>query len=205
MARESDEGRFVAMTPSSARTGPCAVLPGELHSTPAIAVSESLESRHTQLLYIPPDNDRFFDTQETPSFSHRPYDDTQEEAFFDCMEEEDDQHYLPIQQPRLNKKRKREEGPIGNNWGKKSHFFSNRKASSEHPPTLQIHGGGHTKKHKRRKSQKQQRYNKQPQMTGSRPKEKAQGSSHQCKQRRKKKRPKQGLLDRQQDWSWARR
>jgi hypothetical protein len=79
------------------------------------------------MLHISPDNDKFFDAQETPSFSPRPYDDTQEEAFFDCMEEEDDQHYLPIQQPWLNKKRKREEGPTGNNWGKKSHFFSNRK------------------------------------------------------------------------------
>jgi hypothetical protein len=68
------------------------------------------------MLHIPPDHDRFFDTQETPSFSPRPYNNTQEEAFFDCVEEEDDQYYLPIQQPRLNKKRKREDGPTGNNW-----------------------------------------------------------------------------------------
>jgi hypothetical protein len=48
------------------------------------------------MLHISPsDTDKFFDAQETPSFSSRAYDDTQEEAFFDCMEKEDDQHYLP--------------------------------------------------------------------------------------------------------------
>ena len=155
------------------------------------------------MFHISPDNDKFFDAQETPSFSPRASDDTQVEAFFDCMEEEDDQHYLLIQQPWLNRKRKREEGPTGNDWGKKTCFFSNRKASSEHPPTLQIRGGSHTKKNKQCKSQRQQHY-KQPQMTGNQPKDKAQGSSYQHKQWRKKKRPKQGLWDRQQEWHWAR-
>jgi hypothetical protein len=41
-------------------------------------------------------------------------------------------------------------------------------------------------------------------MTSNQPKEKAHGSSHQCKQWRKKKRPKQGLWERQQEWCWAR-
>jgi hypothetical protein len=43
------------------------------------------------MLHISPsDTDKCFDAQETPSFSPRAYDNTQEEAFFDCMEKEDD-------------------------------------------------------------------------------------------------------------------
>jgi vacuolar-type H+-ATPase subunit B/Vma2 len=39
---------LVAVMPSSASTGPCAVLLGEITSTATIAVSDSLESRCTQ-------------------------------------------------------------------------------------------------------------------------------------------------------------
>jgi hypothetical protein len=89
------------------------------------------------MLYIsPPDTDKFFDAQETPSFSPMAYNNTQEEAFFDCMEKEDDQHYLLVQQPRLNRKRKREPGTTGSNQGKKTCFFSNRKVLLEHPPAV---------------------------------------------------------------------
>jgi hypothetical protein len=150
----------------SSTTPPLHITPLDNTKTELIRGTAYSNKDTRYMLHISPDHDKFFDAQETPSFSPRVYDDTQEEAFFDCMEEEDDQHYLPIQQPRLNKKRKREEGPTGNNWGKKSRFFSNRKASSEHPPTLRIRGGGHTKKHKQCKSHRQQCY-KQPQMTGN--------------------------------------